>query len=200
MFIMDVPAVPPQQAPIVLAHAADTGSVTAQPDYLLKTCKETESAGDPKSAFRAIDPAGMLKVYIQNRDNRPVRVETITNVTMLQNTAQGNITSVVDNTGRSWYRYDAIPDYVGNDQAIFMAEFEGKRYKIVLEIHVLIVIDDHSPTCPPPQLIKINGKPVSGSNGYNSVYDLSSVTVTFADLPDGAARVGRNNQRALRRM
>jgi len=42
MFIMDVPYVPPQAAPVVLVQASDTSS---QPDYLLKTCDEVPSAG-----------------------------------------------------------------------------------------------------------------------------------------------------------
>lgn len=42
MFAMDMPTVPAQETPIVLAQAADTKT---QPDYLLKTCNEVPSAG-----------------------------------------------------------------------------------------------------------------------------------------------------------
>jgi hypothetical protein len=48
MFIMDIPAVPPQQTPIVLAQAATPGA-TVPLDYILKDCQETESTGDPRS-------------------------------------------------------------------------------------------------------------------------------------------------------
>ena len=83
------------------------------------------------------------------------------------------------------------PGYEGNDQATFMAEFEGKRYKIVVELHVWNVealSDDMS--CPEPTLIKVNGKPVSSDLGsdfnVSSVMDslnvdASSITVNFAN-------------------
>jgi len=187
MFIMDVPYAPAQQTPIVLAQAATpVAGSTLQPDYILKQCQETESTGDPRSAMRSVDPAGWLAVYIGNRDHRVIysNPEALAAIktTLLEGTTHGKISSVVDNTGRPWYRYDAVPEYVGKDRAVFMAEFEGKRYKIVIDLRVFIGVDENNPTCPPPQLIKVNGKPVSGSSGY----DLNSVSVTFADLTGSA--------------
>ena len=74
MFTMNVPYVPPQETPIVLAQAATlaAGSNTQQSDYVLKVCQETESTGDPRSAMRAVDPAGMLAVYLGNRGDRAI--------------------------------------------------------------------------------------------------------------------------------
>ena len=146
-----------------IMQAAPAGA-TPQPDYILKLCKETESAGDPRSAMRAVDPAGMFAIYLQNHDNRTVDAEMLAAIktTLLEGTKHGNIFAAVDNTGRTSYHYDPIPEYVGNDRAVFMAEFEGKRYKIVLDLRVFTVVDENNPTCPSPQLIKVNGKPVSG--------------------------------------
>ena len=62
-----------------------------------------------------------------------------------------------------------------------MAEFEGKRYKIVIDIIVTMDIDERSPQCPKSQLIKIN-KPASGSSGLDS----GAVTLSISDLPGGA--------------
>ena len=169
MFIMDVPVVPAQQTPIVLAQAA-APAATPQPDYLLTGCAETESTGDPKSAFHAVDPAGLLHNYLAPTYN--IDMATV-KTTLLQDTTHGKITSVIDNTGRSWYRYDAEPNYVGNDRAVFLAEFEGKVYKIVINLVVSLTVGEsplmegEQPVCPPPQLIKVNGKPVSGSSGYD---------------------------------
>jgi hypothetical protein len=181
MFIMDVPSIPAQETPIVLAQAAAPAGSTPQPDYILQTCGETESTGDPRSAMHAVDPAGMIRNYMQGIYNRPVELSSITNITLLQNTSHGKITSVIDNTGRSWYRYDPTPNYVGNDKAVFQAEYEGKVYKIVLELRVFLMVNEYEPTCPQPKLIKVK-KPSTGSSGY----DLNSITVTFADLDGGA--------------
>src|SRR4030088_3125633 len=75
MFTLDIPYVPAQDAPMVLAQAAvnsGTGSSTRQPDYLLKVCQENESAGDPTSAMRDVDPAGWLAQELGNRSNRDI--------------------------------------------------------------------------------------------------------------------------------
>lgn len=185
MFTMDVPYVPSHETPIVLAQADVAGS-TPMPDFILNDCKETRSTGNPQSAWRAVNPAGMLRNYIQGRDNHIVELSEIKNVTLLQGATVGKITSVVDNTGRSWYRYDAPANYEGNDKAVFMAEYQGKRYKIVVELHVFEVVDESASSCPPPKLIKVT-KPTSGASSYGQdYYNLASVSVTFADLPGSA--------------
>ena len=193
MFIMDVPYVPAQDTPIVLAQTT-APNVATQTDYIFATCKETESTGDPSSAMRTVDPAGMLKVYLQAKEGRRIESSAVRNIAILQNTTHGKISSVIDNTGRPWYAYDPTPDYIGNDKAVFQAEFEGKVYKIVLELHVFIGVDENNPTCPEPTLIKVNGKPVSGALGSDInvsvmdslTIDASAITVTFADLAGGA--------------
>ncbi len=182
MFITDVPYTPAQQSPIVLAQAATPS--TPQPDFILKDCQETESAGDPRSAMRAVDPAGMLAIYLQNHNNRTINAQMLAAIktTLLEGTTHGKIFAGVDNTGRTSYHYDAQPNYVGKDRAVFMAEFEGKRYKIVLELRVFIMVNEYNPTCPPPKLIKVNGKPVSSSLGI----DLNNISVSITDLPNAA--------------
>jgi len=42
MITMEVPYIPPQEAPIVLVQAAD---ISKQPDYMLKACAEFSSGG-----------------------------------------------------------------------------------------------------------------------------------------------------------
>lgn len=180
MFIMDVPSVPAQQAPIVLAQATTpTLGNTSQPDFILKDCQET-SRIEPQ-IFNYFSPAAMLGDYLGRSSNRniaydPSVLATI-KVTLLEGTKHGEI-SVVNGS----YFYEPTPDYLGKDKAIFMAEFEGKHYKIVVELHVLTNVMENMPSsCPPPKLIKVN-KPASG----NFDYDLNSISVTFADL-EGAA-------------
>lgn len=65
-----------------------------------------------------------------------------------------------------------------------MAEFEGKRYRIVANLVVDLNVGENlagyaKPVCPPWKLIKVNNKAVSDA----SPYQLNSITVTFADLP-----------------
>jgi len=191
MLIADVPYVPAQEAPIVLAQAATSGDGTQQPDYLLTLCKQTESTGDSRSAFRAVDPAGMLSIYLQNRDHRAIDLATRATIKpiLLEGTTHGKITSGITNYGRTTFHYDPIPNYTGNDRAVFLAEFEGKVYKIIVNLVVSPTVGEsplmegEEPVCPPPKLIKVNGKPVSGSMGYGSGYSIGSLSVSYQPNP-----------------
>ncbi len=193
MFTMDVPYIPAQETPYVLAQAA-TPSATPQPDYILNTCKETESTGDPRSAMRGVNPVGMLAAYMENHLQRLIdrATEATIKLTLIEGTIHGKLNPHTTGDGRLYFMYDPTPDYIGNDKAVFMAEFEGKRYKIVVNLVVSLQVNENpltseqTPVCPPPQLIKVNGKPVSGSSGYDSGYTLGSLSVTFADLAGGA--------------
>ena len=189
MFTMDVPYVPMQETPIVLARAATSGTdPTLQPDYLLNVCKQTESSGAPMSAMRGVDPAGMLNIYIENQVHHYVDIAGITNISLLEDTAHGKLNAKTSGSGRVYFMYEPEPSYVGKDKAVFMADFDGKHYKITVELHVFVMVDEKLPTtCPPPQLIKVNGKPVSGSSSF----DLNSIPVSFADLTRGA--LGQTN-------
>ena len=187
MFTMDVPYAPAQQTPIVLAQAAaPAAGATPQPDFILKACTETQEMGEPMSAWRGVDPAYMLKNFLYAHSNGTQIADLAAiKITLLQGTTHGNLISHTANNGRLYFMYDPTPGYIGDDSAAFQAEFEGKLYKIVVDIKVLIVIDHNAPECPPPKLIKVT-KPTSGDSGFGAGYNLSSVTVTFADLVGAA--------------
>ena len=222
MFFLDISPAPTVEVPVLVAQAdygvngnvvmqdltphtqaapAPAAGTTPQPDYLLTGCKETESSGpigDPRSVFRAVSPGGMLANYLNSSSDKQVvfNLADIKNVTLLQDTQHGKITSVVNNTGRPWYRYDATPNYIGKDRAVFLAQFEGKVYKIVINLVVSLQVnenpltDEQTPVCPEPTLIKVT-KPSSGDSGFGAGYNLSSVPITFADL--AGAAVGQTN-------
>lgn len=158
-------------------------TLNPQPDFQLTVCQQTESTGDPRSAYRAVDPAGMLVVYLQDRDHRVIDSKTLAKIrpVLIERTAHGEISSGVTNYGRTTFHYSPVPNYTGNDKAVFITEFEGMRYKIVVSLVVSPVVgesplmDGEEPVCPPPKLIKVNGRSVSDSSDYR----LNSFAVTF---------------------
>lgn len=197
MFSLDMPTTPPE-TPVLLAQAPAIGAAWsgAQPDFLLKECQETESTvdetrrpGEPRSAMRSVDPAYMLKNYLQNyKIRKEVDLASI-KTTLIEGTKHGVIIegrsrnesqgpSGINYKSRTVYSYDAIPDYEGCDRAVFMAEYEGKHYKIIVDLRVFKIVNEYSPTCPQPQLIKIK-KPRAG-------IDVDGFTTTIADLPGSA--------------
>lgn len=176
------PIVP--ETPIVLAQAEAAGA-TPQPDYLLNICQETPSAGDTTTAMNGVNPAGWLRNYLESKDNRVVDLANIKNLTLLESTKHGELVPHTSSSGILYYMYTPIYKYMGDDRAVFTAEFEGKRYTIVVNLIVQKTVDENTPLCPRPTLIKVT-KPSSGASGYGSSYDLSSVSVTLADLSGGA--------------
>ena len=157
MFTMDVPYIPALEAPISLVQAAAT-SVVPPVDFILKECTETQPTPDyPRSAMRVVDPAHMLKNYYASV-GREIELADI-KTTLLQGTKHGKLTAEVDNTGLTSYRYDPIPSFLGEDQAIFIAEYGDKRFKIILDIKVLEVIDERNPICPDAKLMKVKKIP-----------------------------------------
>lgn len=190
---MDVPYVPAQDAPIVLAQA-DAANATPPADYILKDCQETFHTPDPRSAFRAVDPAYMLSNYFGSFGYRVELAEIKT--TLLQGTQHGKIFGWTDNAGLTSYHYDPAPGFYGDDQAVFMAEYAGKRYKIVLQIKVTENFNENNPQCPAnlPVLIKAT-KPSSGASSFGSGYDLGSVSIAFADL--AASALGQTNANVI---
>ena len=178
MFAMDMPYVPAQEPTIVIAQAA--GTAVPPVDFILKDCQETQPTPDnPKSAMRVVDPASLLSNYFASR-GKTVEPADI-RVTPLQMPKQGKLTNEVDNAGK-FFGYDPTPGFLGNDQATFLAEYGGKRYKIILDIKVLIVIDEKSHTCPPAQLIRVKPSPAKKSEAGSSGYELNGVSVSFANL------------------
>lgn len=172
MFILDVPYVPAQQTSIVLTQAATPrANATPQPDYILKICHETEHA---TKALSSINPALGLASYLEHHGHKTIDLATI-KITLLEGPAHGKLAS-----GGLAYIYEPQAEYTGNDKAVFMAEFEGKLYKLVVELHVFPMVREN--TCTPPKLLDVNVKRV----GDSSDYDLNSIPVTFFTLPGGS--------------
>ena len=129
-----------------------------------------------------VDPAAWLVGTVLTQAHRQDGSALVAAVklTLLQGVKHGQLILHSPN-GRGFYEYLSEPGYVGKDQAIFMAEFEGKSYKIIANVVVSMTINENSPQCPPLQLIQVT-QPSSGASGYGAGYDLSTVSVTFAAL------------------
>ncbi len=183
MFTIDVPYVPVQETPVVLAQAIGIGGTTQQPDYLLKACDEVPSMGDLTTAMNAVNPLGMLRIALQNRDDRFIDPASIVNVTIdiIEDTAHGKLIPKSTGTGKAYFMYQPDAEYIGKDRVIFMVEFESNHYKIVVDLIVSLGVDENSPQCPDIQLIKVK-KPISGSLGN----DLNFISLNFATLEGGA--------------
>jgi hypothetical protein len=183
VFTLDVPVVPEQLPAIVLAQSNANVSASAKFDYQLNTCQETEH-GDPRSAMRSVDPAGMLWFALGSYGNAKERrlgsdmVKDV-KISLLTPTTHGSISPVVDNEGRTSFYYNPKPGFVGDDQATFSAEYAGKRYKIVFKLKVFSseFVFPSNPDCPFPTVIKLTPKQTSAGQS-----DPNGIDVAVADL------------------
>ena len=185
MFVMDVPYIPEMDTPVLMVQA---GPPAPPADYIFNACKETFEDPNPRSAIYAVDPAYMLRNYLVNVDqHQGVRPEDI-KVKLLQGTQHGDLLSSVSNYGRTTFHYDLTSGFIGDDRAIFMAEYQGKYYKIILDIKVLYGVDEYNSECPDPVLHKA---PESNPDENSTTYRLNLDGVTFANLDNGA--LGQSN-------
>lgn len=138
--------------------------------------------------MRGVDPAGMLWIALGSYGNaieRKLGSDMVKDVkvSLLVPTTYGNIFPSIDNEGRTSFHYDPNPGFVGDDQATFLAEYAGKRYKIVLKLKVFSseIVFPSNPDCPYPTLIWLNPKRTS-----TAPFDPNGIAVAVADLPNSA--------------
>lgn len=179
MISLDVPYVPPQETPMIVAAATD--AVGKQPvDYLIRDCTETEHVDNPNNALRGVDPAGTVMDYLQRLQKKFLDI-TEFKPTLLQGPQHGSLEYEVSNAGRMFYVYDPKPGFLGKDKAVFMVEYQGMHFKVSIDIHVLEIVSANESTCPSrPTVIKLR-KSSQGSGSDLSPGELSS-GVRVADL------------------
>ncbi|MEO7482096.1 MAG: hypothetical protein ABIT70_15905, partial [Sulfuriferula sp.] len=184
MFIMDVTYVPVQDSAIVLTQDATLGSARGQvSELLLNACQEIPSLAPPPAAERLIDPIDDITGYYYQHFQIEPDLNSAS-ATLLVGPKHGKISARAD-ISQSMYQYDADPGYVGKDQVVFQVQYRGKSIRMVVDLQVSNVEsipDNGSGVCPAPQLIQVNGKPVSSSSGYDS----NSISFNIAALPSGA--------------
>jgi hypothetical protein len=159
MLALDVSHIPAlTETSALVAHATAPKAQPLSFDYLLKDCWETEpTPDDPTSALRGSSIANKLRNYYQRFANQKIDTSQV-KVTLLQTSKNGELQfESFESEGKyhSGFMYFPKPGYLGKDQAIFAAEYAGKRYKVVLNIIVSYIIDERDPICPEPQLIRL---------------------------------------------
>lgn len=162
MFVMDMPYVPVEEPVAVemLVAASDAGSSGPGHDYLMQECVEVAMTGSPLQDPNQIDPIGMIRLGLQLMRHTRIDVETAAGmkVTVLDKPHRGTLIRLQGETGYTAFTYKSEPNYMGQDKASFLVEFEGIRYKVATNIEVLDIVDDDPTVCDESQykLIKIN--------------------------------------------
>jgi len=168
MFAVDIPDVPPQYAPVVIAQAGGAKQSAAKTDRILSVCQLIENPPmmPGGSAVNSMSPILALRNYFKVQEKRIV--EGPSTATVLENPKDGELkdqgTSVLRNgtlvdTGERRYSYLAAPSYLGKDRSVLLVEMGGMRIRVVYSYHVVDVVEGNEHLCPSPRVRRIAFSP-----------------------------------------
>lgn len=187
MFAIDIPYVPLEET----VTAVEVQLITSQADksvlsydYLMEECVEVAMTGSPLSNPNEIDPIGMIRNALGNigyayiDSNAAAKMK----VTVHEKPRKGTLTTWQAENGYTAFTYKSEPNYMGKDNSSFFVEFEGMRYKVIVNIEVLDIVDDDPTNCAERRykLIKVN-LPDSWLQEYNV-----SLSYIFANVENDA--------------
>jgi hypothetical protein len=136
MFAMDIPDLPPQEAPVVIAQASQTQKGS---DATLGICHLIENPpASPDSAGNALGPVTEVWGYFKRqkrftRQQLTAEMYNAAKVTIPEQPKHGRL----EDLGRGDYYYHPPPGYFGADQATFVVEMGGLSVKLVYFFNVL---------------------------------------------------------------
>ena len=130
MFAMDMPDVPPQYAPVVIAQAPQVPppaqQVSAKIDRTIGVCHLIQNSPNPPgTAVNALSPLGSVSDYMITVEKNYLGLKGA--VTILEGPEHGELK--VTPSGN--YRYYPASDYHGNDRATFLVEIGGFKIKAI---------------------------------------------------------------------
>ncbi|MFA6445496.1 MAG: matrixin family metalloprotease [Sterolibacterium sp.] len=153
MFILDMPDVPSQYAPVMIAQASQEQQGAAKSERTVGVCQALSNPafdGAVATAENSLTPAGDVINYFYSFENR--KVTGPSTVTVLAYPKHGNLedlgTVVYDESGRAIRdtgerSYSYIPEtgYLGQDSATLLVEIGGYKVKIVYVFKVAMEVD-----------------------------------------------------------
>jgi hypothetical protein len=206
MLIMDMPGVPPQQAPIIMAQAAQPSTKelygTVGVCYLTSKVNQIDPEKD-KEGYYVISPQALADNLLSSEPPTDAAAAALNSldyhnaeVTVLQPPKHGSLSQ--DLSPGKDVSYYPNSGYVGNDKVIFLVNIEGYKIKVVYFIKVLSGTGSNTPEtlyhkyCPSPSWWQIStatgNANLLASQLAPSLFGFGQTpdTVTFADLPGGA--------------
>lgn len=156
MVTVDVPYVPAQYTQVVAqaesAHLSPEVITLAQAagsEKALQGCRDVETIVKD-SAINEFNPSYVvfkhLGYQVKNGDyNAPQAVKDSVKTSLLKSPAHGKLVPQSFN----FWTYEGEDNYQGTDQATFLVEVSGKRYKVVINYLVHEVVDQNAnpPAC-----------------------------------------------------
>lgn len=193
MFVMDMPHVPQQYTPVVVAQATQR-QTSDKSDRTIGVCQLIENQPESlRSAINGLSPLQSVSIFFGNVENRQVGIEG--RVSLLQGPAHGTLEEL-GGVDRGGYLYVPMGNFVGQDRATFLVKTGGFNVKVMYFFNVLEgVADDmyeNRQFCPNGEIWKISLSPGDPNVSLYTFEQPSQLTnaikanLTIADSPFGA--------------
>lgn len=205
MFVPDMPNVPPQNVPVMIAQASQMQQDPANTNRTVGVCQALSNPplgllpGAVATAQNSLTPAGDAIQYFRIVENRAISGSST--VTVLENPKHGKLedlgTVVFDenghairDTGERSYNYIPESGYLGQDSATLLVEIGGFKVKMVYTFKVATAVDykNEEVLCPKPywrisSTLDANGNSTITSIEYQSpTIDVGATTTNTAAL------------------
>ena len=173
MFIPDMPNVPPQDVPVMIAQANQAQSSTALTVRTVGICYGIPNGVDTSpTGGNVVDPREEAHNYLFNYEKKNVANTVPTTVTILQQPAHGilrlitqaDIGTILPGSGGTvdpanpGYIYLPEKGYIGQDKAVVLVEIGGVKVKEIFYFHDM---DERTSPC-------------NGGDGIYSTWKISS--------------------------
>ena len=140
MFVMDMPNVPPQNVPVIIAQAGKAQVIDAKTTRAIGIC--FPAPNELYSGENAFDPALEARFYLRNYEHKTVERTSPVTVTILQQPSHGILRLVTEADGDRFgegrfdpadpgYVYLPEKGYLGKDKAVALVEIAGIKVKVI---------------------------------------------------------------------
>ena len=192
MWIPDMPNVPPQAAPVMIAQANQAQASDVKTMRTIGVCHPAPN--NNYSGSNGVDPKGMAAQYLRNYEHRKIANSEPGTITILQQPAHGILRLVTEADRGTLFGSTASPlkpdaglyaylpeeGYLGKDKAIAIVEIGGVKVKVVFYFQAISeAIPDYDTLCKKGYSWKISSTlDVNGNSTLTSVEYQSPATDT----------------------
>lgn len=134
-FVLDVPNLPPQSVPVIVAKSSQAQQGAANKNRTIGVCQLIENPADPDgSALNTISPTTSVRGYLARFEHQGL--DASAHVTVIKNPAHGVLNDESD-PGDPGYRYLPTAGYLGKDSATLLVEMKGFKVTVQYFFRVL---------------------------------------------------------------
>lgn len=137
MFVMDMPDIPPQYAPVVTAQASQGQHGNATADRTIGVCHLIENRPESRlSAVNSMEPIAAAWSYFKRQEHHVISDAEFkaAKLSLLQAPTHGTLE--IDSTGGAAY-FPTTHDYFGPDRATVLVEIGGYKVKVLYFFKVM---------------------------------------------------------------